>query len=43
MRQMTNISSETIHSAQIFALSMAIIGGTVWTTLTVLSQVTTAF
>lgn len=40
---MNTNSSDTIHSAQIFALGLAIIGGAVWTTLTVLSQITTAF
>ena len=42
-RPMTNNSSDTILSAQIFALGLAIIGGAAWTTLTVLSQITTSF
>jgi len=40
---MNNISSDTILSAQIFALGLAIIGGAAWTSLTVLSQITTSF
>ena len=35
--------SDTVLSAQLFVLGMAITGGIVWTTLTVLSQITTAF
>ncbi len=35
--------ADTILSIQIFALGLAITGGTVWTTLTVLSQITTSF
>lgn len=35
--------SDTIISTQIFALGLVIIAGTVWTTISVLSQITTSF
>lgn len=40
---MTSKTNDTILSAQIFALGLAIIGGAAWTTLTVLTQITTSF
>lgn len=43
MRQMKREISDTALSAQLFALGLVIIGGTVWMTLTVLSQITTSF
>lgn len=35
--------SDIAFTAQLVALGMAIVGGTAWTTITVLSQITTSF
>lgn len=37
------MQNDTIIATQIFAVGLAIIGATAWTTLTVLSQITTSF
>lgn len=37
------MQNDTIIATQIFTVGLVIIGATAWTTLTVLSQITTSF